>query len=116
MSYSVRAILNKLVPNSLIFHDATLIVDANGTAHEVQRYREGNILINVTAISGGAPSVTLVVETSDDGTVWYERHTFPAMTATGKAQVFLSNLGKHMRVRATVVDSITLTVKGDFKP
>lgn len=41
------------------------------------------VTLDVTAVSGTTPSLTLAVEKSADGTTWTAADTFPARTTTG---------------------------------
>lgn len=63
--------------------------------------------IPVTAVSGTTPTMTVAVEESDDtGTNWYNRYTFPAITATG---IYRSPILKLRGNRVRYVQTITGT-------
>jgi hypothetical protein len=61
-------------------------------------FREGNVLLDITAASGTSPSLTVTVETSVDGGSWFAHTAFTAKTAAGKDMLKLANLGSFLRV------------------
>ena len=61
-------------------------------------FREGNILLDITAVSGTSPSLTVTVETSADGANWFAHTAFTAKTAAGKDVLKLANVGSYVRV------------------
>lgn len=71
--------------------------------------------LNVSAVSGTTPSMTLVVEDSLDGTNWAAVGTFPAVTATGTSALDVVNpFADRIRLRWTLTGttpSFTFTVR-----
>jgi len=81
-------------------------------------FREGNILLDITAASGTAPSLTVTVETSADGASWFTHTAFAAKTAVGKDVLKLVNLGAFLRVSYAIsgtAPSFTFSVVLDGK-
>jgi hypothetical protein len=81
-------------------------------------FREGNVLLDITAVSGTTPSLTVTVESSADGTTWYSHTAFTAKTATGRDILKLGNLGSFTRVSYTVsgtTPSFTFSTLLDLK-
>jgi hypothetical protein len=65
-------------------------------------FREGNVLLDITAVSGTSPSLTATIETSADGSNWFAHTAFSAKTAAGKDVLKLANLGSYVRVSYTI--------------
>ena len=77
---------------------------------------EGVALLNVTAVSGTTPSMTVKFQTSDDASDWYDTgDTFSAVTAATKPNALkLTNLGRYVRAVWTITGttpSFTFTLK-----
>jgi hypothetical protein len=90
---------------------------SEGTAAAAE-LREANILLDITAVSGTTPSMTVTVETSGEGTSWFSHTAFPAKTAAGKDVLRLANLGSFLRVSHTIsgtTPSFTFSVVVDGK-
>lgn len=81
-------------------------------------FREANVLLDITAVSGTTPSLTVTVETSADGSSWFSHTAFSAKTATGKDIQKLGNLGTYLRVSYAIsgtTPSFTFSVVVDGK-
>jgi len=81
-------------------------------------FREANVLLDITAVSGTTPSLTVTVETSADGSTWFTHTAFSAKTATGKDIQKLGNLGSYLRVSYAIsgtTPSFTFSVVVDGK-
>src|SRR5262245_15758513 len=81
-------------------------------------FREGNVLLDITAVSGTTPSLTVTAETSADGTTWFTHTAFTAKTATGRDILKLGNLGSFVRMSYTIsgtTPSFTFSVLLDLK-
>ena len=64
-----------------------------------------SVLVDVTAVSGTGPSMTVKVEWSHDGTNWFAGDTadaFTAMTATGKKAKQFSVKGLYARLNYAI--------------
>src|SRR5882762_1224772 len=83
-----------VVPDTAVMSSRTL-ASRNSAAAE---FREANVLLDITAVSGTTPSLTITVETSADGSSWFPHTVFSAKTATGKDIQKLANLGSYLRV------------------
>lgn len=62
-----------------------------GAGHTVRAF------LDVTAASGTAPSMTLTLETSHDGTTWSAVAAFTAKTAVSTERKVFVGLNKHIR-------------------
>ena len=65
-------------------------------------FREANVLLDITAVSGTSPSLTVTLETSADGTNWFAHTAFAAKTAAAKDALKLANLGSYVRASYTI--------------
>lgn len=87
-------------------------------AQDVGGQSQLGVLLDVTAVSGTTPSMTLSVEWSDDGTTWYQADTadaFTALTAAGKRAREFDVKGPYARVVWTITGttpSFTFDVLG----
>jgi len=65
------------------------------------------VVIPVTAVSGTTPTLSVKIQESDDsGTNWYDRYTFPTITATG---IYRSPILRLRGTRIRYVQTITGT-------
>lgn len=87
---SARAIT--LLPSA-----ARTVSGASDGTSAAAEFREGNVLLDITAVSGTAPSLTVTLETSADGLSWFPHTAFAAKTAAGKDALKLANLGSFVR-------------------
>jgi hypothetical protein len=71
--------------------------------------------LDVTAVSGTTPSMTVVVESTLDGTNWDALGTFAAKTAAGREVITINPLiGRRIRARWTITGttpSFTFSVR-----
>ena len=80
--------------------------------------REANFLLDITAVGGTTPSMTLSIETSADGASWFTHTAFAAQTATGKNVLKLTNLGSYVRANYAIsgtTPSFTFSLTMDGK-
>jgi len=64
-----------------------------------------SVILNVTAVSGTTPSLTVEVQWSNDGTTFVSAgtpDTFTAITAAGTAQKSMTVKGRYVRLKYTV--------------
>jgi hypothetical protein len=74
-----------------------------GTGVEVGEGQAVNVTVDVTAVSGTTPTMTVVIEGSNDGTNWYELGTIGANGAkVGQVGTAPSNLTATATVRASL--------------
>lgn len=59
---------------------------------------EAVLFVDVTAVSGTTPSMTITVQTSWDGVNWWTHTALTAITATGKVRQTLQFLGTYLRL------------------
>lgn len=94
-------------------------VTANGSdaAVEVGDRGAARLLLDVTAVSGTTPSMTVTVETSYDGsTNWQTVGSFAAKTAVGQERKVFAGLDRFVRVSQAVsgtTPSFTYSVAGE---
>lgn len=114
---------------SAFIKEATILASAARTASgnsgspiDVAAYSAGNIMIDVTAVSGTSPSMTVnFVDCEDSGTTkcGYVHTASSAITATGKTLLKVNNFGRFTRVEFTITGtspSFTFSAVGSFKP
>ncbi len=129
--YSEREILNQAFnteTNTLGFSGSrqatvfTLHASAAETATgqsasvDLSTYAEALAELNVTAVAGTSPTMTVSFQTSDDGADWYDMGTaFAAVTAVSKpAALKFTNFGQFVRAVWTIggtTPSFTFTLK-----
>lgn len=88
----------------------TLLASAARTANHSSGHDEGAaaehteavLFVDVTAVSGTTPSLTINVETSWDGVNWWPHTALTAITAAGKARQTLQFLGTYLRLNNTI--------------
>lgn len=107
---------------------ATLQASSSQTANNssaqllVSQYREAIVFLNVTAVSGTTPTLTVQVQTSDDGgTTWYNLPggAFAQQTAIGTSAIQVNTFGDTIRVTSTIggtSPNFTYAVKAIVKP
>jgi len=80
-------------------------------------FREANVLLDITAVSGTTPSLTVTVETSADGSSWFTHTAFAAKTAAGKDIQKLGNVGGYLvsYIISGTTPSFTFSVVVDGK-
>ncbi len=110
-----------------MFNTQTLTIQASGAvttggnsaSHVVDRFSQGILFLDVTAVSGTSPSMTLTIETSADGATWFDSgQSFTAVTAVGKQIIRLNGFGGYLRIVRGVTGttpSITYSLLGVFK-
>lgn len=84
---------------------------AVGTAHTAR------LTLNVTAVGGTTPSLTVSVQTSSDGTNWRALASYAAATGTGPQRLSVSGLDRFLRVSWAITGttpSFTFNVAGEL--
>lgn len=91
---------------------------ANGTAVSGEDFGSINRVraqLDVTAVSGTTPSMTVVIESTLDGTNWDALGTFTAKTAVAREVITINPwIGRQLRARWTVsgtTPSFTFSVR-----
>jgi len=83
---------------------APLTANANSPALDLGAFNEAVIFLKTTAVSGTAPTLDVKVQTSYDGTDWYDEGTsFTQITAVITPAVRkITNFGNYVRLVFTV--------------
>ncbi len=58
--------------------------------------------LDITAVSGTSPSMTLTVQDSPDGSVWANHTAFAAKTAVGQDVLRLDKLSRYVRAKVAI--------------
>lgn len=108
---------------------AAIAADTQGAAWLAEEYRELQLQVDVTAVSGTTPTLDITLQCSDDATTWFDfpstgQHgatlaqitdaTGPNGDGTGGYMQCYSNIGKYVRIDYDVEGtnpSFTLTAK-----
>lgn len=104
--------------NVTLFPSAARAASANGAAVNSHEYGTAVLVLDVTAVSGTTPSLTVTVETSHDGTTWVSAGAFAAITAVGSERKAFSGLRDFVRGVAAIsgtTPSFTFSVEGALK-
>lgn len=93
----------------------------SSTVVDLGAYSAGNVFIDVTAVSGGSPSMTVTFQSCPDTTVanCHDHTSGSAITATGKQLLKVNNFGRYVLIKYAITGttpSFTFSVKGAFKP
>jgi len=75
-----------------------------GSLHELL------VLVNVTAVSTGTPSLTITLQTSPKASTDFDHTTFNSISTVSKQLKAVSNFGKFVRLKAVVAGTDTPTV------
>lgn len=73
--------------------------NSTGSSVTVERFIEGRIFLDTTAVSGTTPSMTVRLEDSWDGSTWWNHTNFSAVTAATQKAVSLTTFGKYLRTK-----------------
>jgi len=68
----------------------------------VGEFTEALVMVDVTAVSGTAPTLDIKVQISHNNTDWWDHTTFTQIVAVGKAYKSLTAFGKYMRLSYTI--------------
>lgn len=99
----------------------TVTATTIGAATTVGSYKEALLTLNVTALSGTSPTLTVTIQASDDGgTTWYNLPggLFTQITAVGTAALQVNTFGDTIRANCVVAGttpSVTFSVKAVVK-
>jgi hypothetical protein len=91
--------------NDTVINPATPVTaSGNSASVQVGGYNGLVAYLNVTAVSGTTPSLTIKVQDSADGTTWYDvpSAAFTAVTATGQQRLVVNSIGNFVRAVSTV--------------
>lgn len=96
---------NHTQTTAVVLPSAARTATGQSTAFAVGTRETLAVLVNVTAVSGTSPSLTVNVEWSDDGTNWFvadPADAFTAITAAGKKVKVFSVKGLSARLNYTI--------------
>tara|TARA_R110000764_G_scaffold100369_1_gene185344 strand:- start:197 stop:532 length:336 start_codon:yes stop_codon:yes gene_type:complete len=94
---------------------ASLGATTTGNKIDVGSFRDIDMYMSCTAVSGTSPTLDAVVYSSADGTVWIAHTTFTQITAASTELKYLNKFGRYIRVVATIGGSSTPTVTFTLK-
>jgi len=110
------AVLSKAATQMFTLHaSAAETATGQSAGFNVSRFREALVELNVTAVAG-TPTLDMKIQTSDDGTDWYDMGaSFTQITGILKPAVLkLTNFGSFVRGFWTIggsTPSFTFTMK-----
>ena len=120
---SVRDAQSAFIKEASILASAARTASGNsGSPIDVAAYSGGVLAIDVTAVSGTTPSMTVnFVTCTDSGTsnCGFVHTASSAITATGKTLLKVNNFGRFVRIEYTITGtspSFTFSAYGAFKP
>ena len=93
-------------------------VTGNGPAVDFEGAREAAIMLNVTEVSGGSPTLDITIEESVDAIVWKDLASFTQKTAPVKAIMKLTAFARHLRASWVIggtTPSFTFSLKANAK-
>lgn len=106
-------------PVSLIPAGTTHTASSSGPAQATPSYVTVRLTLDVAAVAGTTPSMTVNVQTSDDGATWTTLGSFPAVTAAGKVRRAFAGLDRYVRATTTITGttpSFTFGLSGEALP
>lgn len=90
----------------------------NTASHEVGGRSTARLTLNVTAATGTTPSLTVNVQTSNDGTTWTTVASFPSATAAGSSAKVFGPLDRFVRAQwaapTGTTPSFNFNISGDI--
>lgn len=72
------------------------------------------LVLDVTAVSGVGPSVTVTLEHSGDGTTWTTHSSFAAVTAVSATRKVFGGIDRYVRATWVIAASVTFSVAGEL--
>lgn len=88
----------------------------NGGTVACSNYGTLRLTLNVAAVSGTTPSMTVNVQTSQDGATWNTIASFNAVTGTGTSRKVFNGLDRYVRATTAIsgtTPSFTFGVTGE---
>lgn len=119
---STRDATSAFIKESAILASAARTASGDSTTViDLAAYASGNIFIDVTAVSGTTPSMTVTFQSCSTTTTTdcYDHTAGAAITVAGKQLVKVNNFGRYGFVKFAITGttpSFTFSVKGAFKP
>ena len=113
------SLLNRYVRGDTVTPVASAARSASGNSGQLEAdFVAFDFLVDVTAVAGGTPSLTVSIEESSDGTTWNALVTGAAITAVGTQRLRGVVQRRFYRVVWTITGtgpSFTFSVTGDTK-
>jgi hypothetical protein len=94
----------------------TQTATGSGTGFSMETAATLRLTLNITAVSGTTPSMTVNVQTSEDGSTWTAVASFAAATAVSTQRKVFTGLDRYARVTWTIsgtTPSFTFSVSGE---
>lgn len=115
----VRAGNQVVEGDAVVLQDGARTSSGAGAAVAVESHHTARLTLNVTAVSGTTPSLTVTIEHSPDGATWaaHPQGVFTSATAAGSQRKVLSGLDRFVRAAHAVTGttpSFTFTVAGEL--
>ena len=95
---------------------AARTTSGNGTSLPTEDIQTLRLTLSVTAASGTTPSLTVTIQTSDDGSTWATVASFAAKTTTGSERKVFSGIDRFVRASWAITGttpSLTFAVTGE---
>lgn len=95
---------------------AARTTSGNGDSQSAETEDSLRLTLDVTAASGGTPSLTVTVQNSVDGTTWVTHSAFTAKTGTGTERKVFAGIDRFVRVIWAITGttpSFTFSVAGE---
>ncbi len=103
-------------PVTLIPSGTVHTASANGGPVATSNYGTLRLTLNVTAVSGTTPSMTVNVQTSQDGSTWSTVASFAAAATTGTQRKVFNGVDRYTRATTSITGttpSFTFAVSGE---
>jgi hypothetical protein len=100
--------------SNLTFTETAVTASKNGSSIQVGVGSLFETFIDVTAISGTAPTLDIKFQESNDGTIFTDILSIPQFTTTGKKTAYIKTTKKYVRYVLTITGtspSIDLTIR-----
>lgn len=106
-------------PVALFSPGTTHTASTTGPAVPSSNYTTLRLTLAVSAVGGTTPSMTVNVQTSDDGATWNTLASFPAVTAAGSTRRTFAGVDRYVRATTTITGttpSFTFGLTGEALP
>lgn len=102
----------------ILFDQASTALTANGQSAPINvpaSVRRLEFNINITALSGTSPTITIIIEGQDENNVWYPLYSSAALAATGDTP---QSIGPGMQTNTIITDTIRVrwVIGGSLTP
>lgn len=87
----------------------------NSRAFPIKNNHTLSLTSRVVSLTGTAPSVTVTVQHSQDGSTWRDHTAFPAQSTAGTERLVLSGVDEYWRVSWSVTETVEFGVSGSVR-